>query len=97
MVSKAATIGRKNSPLYAASKWAERGYTKSLQEELADTRCRVISFCPGGIQTKMFEKYLGTDITKDSWMQPEDIAMFIKQILDLPKNMEVSEVVINRK
>ena len=31
------------------------------------------------------------------WMCTEDIALFMKQILELPKNMEVSEVVINRK
>ncbi len=30
-------------------------------------------------------------------MQPQDIATFIKQILDLPKNIEVSEILLNRK
>jgi hypothetical protein len=30
-------------------------------------------------------------------MQSADIAVFMKQILDLPKSMEVTEIVINRK
>lgn len=96
VISTAGTKGNPTHPVYAASKWAERGYTKALQAELKETRCRVVSFCPGGIQTGFFEK-TGDDVTDDSWMQPEDVAGLVKSILDLPKNMEVSEIVINRK
>lgn len=96
VISTAGTKGNPEHPVYAASKWAERGYTKALQAELKGTKCRVISFCPGGMQTGFFEK-TGDDVTDDSWMQPKDVAGLIKTILDLPKNMEVSEIVINRK
>lgn len=96
VISTAGTKGNPAHPVYAASKWAERGFTKALQEELKRTKCRVISFCPGGMQTGFFEK-TGDNPTNESWMQPEDVAVFIKNILDLPKNMEVSEVIINRK
>ncbi len=47
IISTAGVAGKKNEPVYSASKWAQRGFTKSLQEELKDTACRVISFCPG--------------------------------------------------
>lgn len=97
VLSTAGTKGKKEHPLYAASKWAERGVTASLKDELQTTQCRVISFCPGGIRTKFSEKTLGYDASSKDWMRPEDLAVFIKQILDLPKNMEVSEVIINRK
>lgn len=97
VLSTAATRGRKDNPLYSASKWAERGFSFSLQEELKDTSSRVINFCPGGIRTRFSEKALGVDQSQPNWMKPEDLAKFIKQILDLPKNIEVSEVVINRK
>ncbi len=96
VVSKAGTAGSTSSPVYAASKWAERGFTLSLQEALKGTPCRVISFCPGGIQTGLFEK-AEASVDTNAWMKPESIALFIKQILELPKNMEVSEVIINRK
>lgn len=96
IVSTAGTRGRPESPLYAASKWAERGYTKSLQEELKTTKCRVISFCPGGMNTDFF-KSGKKNIDTSNWMDPKDIAQFIKQILDLPKNIEVSEIILNRK
>lgn len=96
IISTAGTVGKKHEPVYAASKWAERGFTKSLQEELKDTPCRVISFCPGGMDTDLFTKSNVAIDTKKR-MQPQDIAIFIKQILDLPKNIEVSEILLNRK
>ena len=46
----------------------------------------------------MHEKATGQKITDpENWMDPKDIAAFMLQILALPKNMEISEVVINRK
>lgn len=97
VISTAGVIGKKNEPVYSASKWAERGYTKSLQAELELTPCRVISFCPGGMRTGFSEKALGFNASKENWMNPVDIAKMIKQILDLPKNIEVSEIILNRK
>ncbi len=96
VVSKAGTQGSGDTLLYATSKWAERGFTLSLQQALKSTPCRVISFCPGGIKTDLFKK-AGAEVEVDNWMDPTAIAQFIKQILELPKNMEVSEVLINRK
>jgi NADP-dependent 3-hydroxy acid dehydrogenase YdfG len=97
--STTGTKGRKMESIYGSSKWAVRGYTMNLQAEFAELPNRVISFCPGGYKTRFFEKGTGIDNTKDGsqWMKVEDIARFMKQILDLPKNMEVSEVIINRK
>lgn len=96
VVSTAGTKGNPDHPVYAASKWAERGYTQALQAELKKTACRVISFCPGGMKTDFFEN-AKNDTDTSNFMQPREIAKFIKQILDLPKSVEVSEVIINRK
>jgi NADP-dependent 3-hydroxy acid dehydrogenase YdfG len=102
IVNVSSTVGTKayaDQAVYGASKWAVRGFSANLQVELKDYPCRVISFCPGGFKTKLFEKATGVDNTGDGseWMKPEDLAQFMKQVLDLPKNMEVSEVLINRK
>ncbi len=96
VVSKVGVVGSTTSPVYSSSKWAERGFTLSLQELLKDTPSRVISFCPGGIKTELFDKS-GANVGTKNWMEPSAIALFIKQILELPKNMEVSEVIVNRK
>ena len=31
------------------------------------------------------------------WMSAKDVASCIKQVVELPKNMEVSEIIVNRK
>jgi NADP-dependent 3-hydroxy acid dehydrogenase YdfG len=101
IVNVASTVGLKgiiDQAVYGASKWAVRGFSKNLQEEFKNKPNRVISFCPGGFKTKLFEKATGVDNTlRDEWMKPEDLAIILKQTLDLPKNMEVSEIIINRK
>lgn len=98
--STSGTKGIADQSVYSASKWAARGLSQSLQMELRDSRCRVISFCPGGMKTKLFvHSNKGEDSTKDGsqWMDPRDVALCLKQLLDLPKNIEVSEIIVNRK
>lgn len=100
IVNVASTVGLKAYPdqaVYGASKWAMRGFSQNLQVELKATN-RVISFCVGGFKSAIAKKVHGQDLPDpENWMNPEDIAVFMKQILDLPKNMEVSEIVINRR
>ena len=102
LVLVASTVGTKgyvDQAIYGASKWAVRGFAANLQAEFKGKPNRVISFCPGGFKSRLFEKATGDDNTTNEgeWMRPEDVALFIKQILDLPKNMEVTEVIVNRK
>jgi len=101
IVNVASTVGLKayiDQAVYGASKWAMRGFSANLQLELKDTQCRVISFCVGGFNSDIAKKVAGQDIQDpENWMSSEDIAKYMKQTLDLPKNMEVSEVIINRK
>lgn len=99
IISTAATKGNPDHSVYAASKWAQRGYSESLRSELKNTRSRVINVMPGGMKTKLFEKALEQDLTNNNeyWMDPKDIASLVLQLLALPKGMEVSEIIINRK
>ena len=101
IVCVSSTIGTKAYPdqaVYGASKWAVRGFAKNLQVEFKDSPNRVISFCPGGFRSDLYKKVTGEELEKpEDWMNPEDLALLVKQILDLPKNVEVSEIVINRK
>lgn len=100
IVNVASTVGLKayhDQAAYGASKWAMRGFSQNLQVELKSTN-RVISLCVGGFNSDIAKKVTGKDIPDpENWMNPADIAVFVKQITDLPKNMEVTEVVINRK
>lgn len=95
------TSGLKGVPgqiSYSASKWAIRGIAHTLQAELRDTSCRVVIFCPGGMRTGFFKKQNGQDFPDPhNWMDVQDVARFLLTILELPKSIEVSEVVVNRK
>jgi len=101
IVNIGSTVGFKayeNQVAYGSSKWAVRGLNQNLQLELKGTKARVIGFNPGGFKSKFFDKATGEEVTDWSgWMSPKEIAKLIVQTIELPKNMEVSEIVVNRK
>lgn len=102
IVNVGATIALKagyaGQSVYSSTKWALRGYTQNLSEELKTTKCRVISFLLGGFNSRMHEKVTGIAIgDPENWMKVEDIAVCMVQTLELPKSMEVSEIIVNRK
>lgn len=101
IINVGSTVGLKayvDQCAYGTSKWAMRGTSLNFQLELANKRCRVIQFNPGGMNTKFFEKYNGDKIENPSeWMDPKDIADIMFYILSLPKNVEVTEINISRK
>lgn len=101
IVNVASTTGTKayeNQAAYGSSKWAMRGFSQNLLLELKGTKVRVISLCVGGFNSRIAEKAGDEPITEpDKWMNPADIALAMRQMLALPKNMEISEVIINRK
>jgi len=90
---------RTDHTVYLASKWALRGFSTNLQAELKNYHSRVISFCPGGFQTRIYAKVTGEDSSADkgALMSAADVAKCLQQLLDLPKNMEASEIILNRK
>lgn len=101
IVNFGSTIGFKayeNQAAYGASKWGLRGLNENLQKEFKETNVRVIGFNPGGFNSKLHEKATGSKIDNPSdWMDPKDLARLLLQLLEMPKNMEVSNIVINRK
>lgn len=102
VINVGSTIGLKqgypNQLAYTTSKWALRGTSFNLQLELANTKSRVIQLNVGGMNTQMHEKYTGKKIENpNEWMKPEDIADIMLYTLKLPKQIEISEIVINRK
>lgn len=90
--------GFKNQLAYTATKYGLRGGTYNFAMELEKTKSRVIYVHLGGMNTQMHEKDYGLKIEDPSaWMQPEDVADILLYLLELPKQIEISEVTINRK
>lgn len=72
------------APAYSASKSALRGFTADLQVALKQFPSRVIGFYPSAFD-------------ESSPTSPRDVAELLKQLLELPKSMEVAEIIINVK
>lgn len=94
------TVGTKayaDQAAYGASKWGLRGFSLNLQVELQKTSCRTIQFNPGGFKSGIFEKATGQNVDLSKFMEPADLAQLMLTLLHLPKNMEVSEITVNRR
>lgn len=90
--------GYEDQLAYTTSKWGIRGTSYNLQAELKKYNSRVIQINVGGMNTKFHTKYNGEEIEHpEDWMNPKDIADIMLYTLNLPKNIEVSEITINRK
>jgi NADP-dependent 3-hydroxy acid dehydrogenase YdfG len=100
VVNVGSTVGTKAYPdqaAYGASKWGIRGLTQNLALELKGTKSRVIQFSPGGFKSGFVQKFTKQDADLSAYMEPAHLAKTMHFILDLPKSVEVSEILINRK
>lgn len=100
IVNISSTVGFKayeRQAVYGISKWAIRGFNEYLRLELKDTKTRVIGFYPGGFKSKFVQKATGKVADLSGYMEPNYLARALVETLELPKDVEVSEIVINRK
>jgi short-subunit dehydrogenase len=76
IISTAGLRGKKNESLYAASKFAVRGFTESLKKELEDTAIRIVPAYMGGMDTPFWDS---TDhiLNKSRLRSPKEVAQLI--------------------
>ena len=82
--------------VYNSAKHAVLGYIKSLQAELKRENVRVIGFHPGGFKSQLHIK-AGSDLKQEDLMDPKYLAQLLMDILSLPRSVQVSEIIIDRK
>jgi NAD(P)-dependent dehydrogenase (short-subunit alcohol dehydrogenase family) len=92
VASLSARSGFAGGSAYAASKHGVLGFGRSLMLELRKEGIRVITVCPGSVDTGMLrdQPMLKSDPTRI--LQPEDVAETILHLLRLPEHALVSEV-----
>ncbi len=96
IVSTSGLKGRKDQSVYVASKFAVRGFTDSLKEDLAETNIKVAGFYPGGMNTKIFEK-AGNAKENSKWMDTNKVASIVVFMLKQDDEMNLDHVVVNRR
>ena len=97
ILSTAALKGNVNESLYCAAKWGARGYTESLKATYKGTKTKVVSVCPGGMNTDFWNPnrdYVSTE-KSNTWMNPEKVAQVIYNNVT-NENLCVSDIVIER-
>lgn len=78
--SVSGTVGSRHAAVYAASKWALTGFTKSLAEEVTDTGLSAVVLLPGSVSTDML---VGSPYP--ARMTPDDVARTVVfHALDAP-------------
>ncbi len=72
VLSSSALVGRPKGSMYATTKWAMNGFTKSIREENKDTGISVLAIFPGAFKTDIFKDTKPE--TFDSFMDVEYVA-----------------------
>jgi short-subunit dehydrogenase len=94
IISQSGLYGRADHAVYAASKWAVTGFTKSLIEMLKGTKITVTGFYPGPMKTKIFEK-AGLAVDTSGFLDTADVVRALRSAIDAPANVAIPELGIN--
>ena len=85
--SGAGKSGFPNLSAYCASKFGVIGFTESITKEVSNYNVKVMTICPGGVDTKMIGDIVrdGYNLSTRNLMKPEQVA---KKFYDLIFNQE---------
>ena len=77
---------------YCATKWALIGFGRSLMLEVREHNIRVITICPGSVDTTFASHSAHSPKSAGAIPRAEDIAQVVVDTLQMPRNVMVSEV-----
>lgn len=96
IVSQDGLYPKKIHSVYSASKWAITGFTRCLQEDLADSGIKVTAFYPGMMKTGLFKKdNVNRDVTEA--LDPAKVASLVSYVINLNQDTHIPEVSIKNK
>ena len=101
LITVASEAGRRGLPgeaVYSASKFAQVGLTRALDNELREDGIRATNICPGGVWTNFaIEDARGRTTGSDQlkgMMRPADIAELITFVLTRPRHLRILEAAL---
>ena len=78
------------STVYNASKWAMRGFNRSIQKDVSKKGIKVTGFYPGFMQTDIFKK-AGNDYDTSTGLEVEKVAKAIEFIVNCEDDVIIPE------
>ena len=79
------------STVYNASKWAMRGFNRSIQNSLGKRGIKLTGFYPGFMQTDLFKK-AGNDYDTSTGLEIEKAAKAVKYIINCDEDVLIPEI-----
>ncbi len=92
IVSLSGKNGFVGGSVYAASKHAALGFSKSLMLEVRKDNIRVVAICPGSVDTPMMRQEGAPKADPAKILRPEDVAATVLAALALPERAMISEL-----
>lgn len=77
------------APLYCASKFAARGFSSGLADQVLKDGIKITDINPGPVDTPYWGERA---VPRDKFLKPEDVAGVIRFILTLPDHVVVREI-----
>ncbi len=81
-----------NLAMYAATKYAMRGFFESLYREVRQHNIRILNLYPGTVATEFFQRSGYPEPDQKRVLQPADIAEAVVCSLHLPRTATVSDI-----
>lgn len=78
------------STVYNASKWAMRGFNRSIQKDVSKKGVKVTGFYPGFMQTDIFKK-AGNDYDTSTGLEVEKVAKAVEFIVNCDNDVIIPE------
>ncbi len=79
------------SVVYNASKWAVRGFNRSIQRDISKKGVKVTGFYPGFMQTNLFKK-AGNDYDTSTGLEVGKVAKAIEYIINVDSDVIIPEM-----
>jgi NADP-dependent 3-hydroxy acid dehydrogenase YdfG len=94
--SVAGTHGIKRQAIYCASKFGLEGFGQALGQELGDRGISLTTISPGGMDTPLWSEDLNPypGGTTENLIKPRDIVRLIEEIIGLPSNVTLKNLVV---
>ncbi len=91
IISTAGKRGKAQETVYAATKFGISGFTKSLQQELKNSRIKVSGVYVGGMDTEFWK---GIRDNTDDFMSADEVAKVVIEVIKRPAGMTLSDITI---
>ena len=96
ILSTAALKGNPKESVYCAVKWGARGYCEALKANYKGSNIKVITVCPGGINTPFWKKNCGLSPNVEKFMNPAELATVIYNNVIEKETLFCPEMIIEK-